>query len=143
MTDKAMPCFKTIEVDNVLTYCLTDIYSNTDIAPYKLSFNQKILIIEPAHDKAYEKTIATSKDSDQPAHTRSLIRVFADRMCLLQHPGSPKWDKREPVPYWVDVSADLGLCWSHGPYCRFCHALAYLSYFSTKTYNRYSSKVLL
>ena len=42
---------------------------------------------EPAHDKTYNKTSATSEDSDQPAHPRSLIRVFADRMCLLQPPG--------------------------------------------------------
>ena len=37
---------------------------------------------------------ATSEDSDQPAHLRSLIRVFADRMCLLQPPGYPKRDKK-------------------------------------------------
>ena len=41
-------------------------------------------IFEPAHDKTYNKTCAISEDSDQPAHPRSLIRVFADRMCLLQ-----------------------------------------------------------
>ena len=27
-----------------------------------------------------------SENSDQPVHPRNLIRVFADRMCLLQHP---------------------------------------------------------
>ena len=62
---------------------------------------------EPAHDKTYTTTCATSEDSDQPAHSRSLIRVFADRMCLLQHPGYPKRDTREPLPYWVDVDALL------------------------------------
>ena len=31
----------------------------------------------PAHDKTYNKTHAASEDSDQPAHPRSLIRVFA------------------------------------------------------------------
>ena len=46
----------------------------------------------------YNKICATSEDSDQPAHPRSLIRVFADRMCLLQPPGYPKG-----MPYWVDV----------------------------------------
>ena len=49
--------------------------------------------------------------------------VFADRMCLLRPPGYPKRDKREPLPYWVDVQAALSLCWSHRSYCRFCHAL--------------------
>ena len=32
---------------------------------------------EPVHDKTYNKIRATSEDSDQPAHLRSLIRVFA------------------------------------------------------------------
>ena len=40
------------------------------------------LTYEPARDKLYNKTGATSKDSDQTAHLRSLIRVFADRMYL-------------------------------------------------------------
>ena len=33
---------------------------------------------EPAHDKTYNKTCVISKDSDQPAHLCSLIRVFTD-----------------------------------------------------------------
>ena len=34
------------------------------------------LTYDPANDKTYN---ATSEDSDQPAHSRSLIRIFADR----------------------------------------------------------------
>ena len=45
---------------------------------------------EPPHDKTYKKACATSEDSDMPTHSRSLIRVFADRMCLLQPSGYPK-----------------------------------------------------
>ena len=48
------------------------------------------------YDKSNNKTCATSEDSDQPAHPRSLIRVFADRMYLLQHPSHPKRDERNP-----------------------------------------------
>ena len=66
-------------------------------------------LIEPAHDITYDKTCATSEDSDQPAHPRRLIRVLADRMCLLQPQGYPKMGKREPLPYWVDVQAELSL----------------------------------
>ena len=58
---------------------------------------------EQAHDKTYNKTFATIKDSDQPVYSRSLIRVLADRLCLLQPPGYPTRGKREPLPYWVDV----------------------------------------
>ena len=64
---------------------------------------------EQAHDKTYNKTFATIKDSDQTAHSRSLIKVFADRMCLLQPPGYPTRSKREPVLYWVDVLVDFTL----------------------------------
>ena len=31
---------------------------------------------EPAHDKTYNKTCVTSKDSDQPVHTPSMARVI-------------------------------------------------------------------
>ena len=50
---------------------------------------------EPAHDKTYNKTCATSKYSDQPMHPRSLIRVFADGMCPLQSPSYPKRDEKK------------------------------------------------
>ena len=77
---------------------------------------------EPAQDKTYNKPCVTSENSDQPAHPRSLIRVFTDRMCLLRPPGCQKRNKREHLPYWVDVQADLSLYWLHRSYCRFCCA---------------------
>ena len=51
----------------------------------------------------------------RPAKTqiRLRIRIFVDRMCLLQPPGYPKRDEREPLPYWVDAQDDLSLCWSN------------------------------
>ena len=39
---------------------------------------------EPAHDKTYNKTFATSENSDH-----------ANRMCILQPPGYPKRLERE------------------------------------------------
>ena len=72
----------------------------------------------------YNKTCETSEDSDQTALSRSLIRVFADHMCLLQPPGYPRKDKRESFPYGVAVHADLSLCWSNRYYCGYCRALA-------------------
>ena len=44
------------------------------------------MLYEPVHDKTYNKNCATSKESDEPVHLRSLIRVLADGMCLLQPP---------------------------------------------------------
>ena len=49
-------------------------------------------------------------------------------MCLLQLPGYPKRDDQEPLSYWVDVQADLSLCWLHRSCNRFCRALAHLSF---------------
>ena len=130
----------------MLVACQVDIhYMKYDFVPSKL-------IYEPAHNKTYNKTCATSKDSDQTAHLCSLIWVLADCMCatskdsdqtaclcsliwvladcmcLLQPLGYPKRDEQEPLPYWVDVQADLSLCWSHTSYCRFCRVLVQISF---------------
>ena len=40
-------------------------------------------IIEPVHDISNNVVCVTSKASDQPAHTRSLIRGFASRLSIL------------------------------------------------------------
>ena len=39
--------------------------------------------IEPRHEISNNAVCATSKASDQPAHTRSLIRAFASRLSIL------------------------------------------------------------
>ena len=39
--------------------------------------------LEPVHDISNKVVCATSKSSDQPAHTRSLIRAFACSMSIL------------------------------------------------------------
>ena len=38
---------------------------------------------EPRHEISNNVVCATSKGSDQPAHTRSLIRAFASRLNIL------------------------------------------------------------
>ena len=42
-----------------------------------------ILIFEPQHEISKNVVCATSKASDQPTHTRSLIRAFASRLNIL------------------------------------------------------------
>ena len=61
----------------------------------------------PAHNKIYNKTYANREDPDQSAG--AVWSVFADCTCLQQSPGYPKTDRQEPLPYWVDVQADLSL----------------------------------
>ena len=41
------------------------------------------MINEPAHEISNNVTCATSKGSDQPAHTRRLIRAFAGGLNIL------------------------------------------------------------
>ena len=41
------------------------------------------LFHEPRHEISNNVVCATSKASDQPAHTRSLIRAFASRLNIL------------------------------------------------------------
>ena len=43
----------------------------------------KVLTFEPVHNISNNVVCATSKGSDQPAHTRSLIRAFASRLSIL------------------------------------------------------------
>ena len=59
-------------------------------------------------------TCAPSKDSDQPGHPPSLIRVFAVRMKKHWVLGYPS----------ADAQADLSLRWAKMSFCRFCHAVA-------------------
>ena len=42
-----------------------------------------VYIIEPWHEISNNVICATSKVSDQPAHTRSLVRAFACRLNIL------------------------------------------------------------
>ena len=49
-------------------------------------------IIEPVHEISNNVVCATSKASDQPAHTRSLIRAFASRLNIV-------W----LLSYWLEI----------------------------------------
>ena len=53
---------------------------------------EKILDIEPWHEISNNVVCATSKASDQPAHTHSLIRAFASRLNILR-----------VLSYWLNI----------------------------------------
>ena len=59
----------------------------TDITylPFVMVFRSiiVIIIIEPVREISNNMVCATSKASDHPAHTRSLIRAFASRFSIL------------------------------------------------------------
>ena len=50
---------------------------------YKTFESTVKFIYEPVHEISNNVVCATSKASDQPAHTRSLIRAFASRLSIL------------------------------------------------------------
>ena len=52
------------------------------ISDIKTCFNQSTLY-EPEHDISNKVVYVTSKASDQPALTRSLVRAFASRLSIL------------------------------------------------------------
>ena len=69
---------------------------------------------------------APSKDSDQPGHLPSLIRIFAVRMkkaWVLSYPLRAQWRLWSD---WADAQADLSLHWAHMSFCWFWHEAAHL-----------------
>ena len=68
---------------------------------------------------------APSKDSDQPGHPPSLIRVFAvcmKKAWVLSYPLSAQ---RRLWSDWGDAQADLSLRWAHSHFG--CHVVAYMT----------------
>ena len=57
---------------------------STDFIDYPVVHRDiNFIKIEPVHDISNYVVCATSKASDQLAHTRSLIRAFASRLSIL------------------------------------------------------------
>ena len=65
----------------------------------------------PVHSSSYEIVCAPIEDSDQPAHPRSLIRVFAVRLKSLRIIGYPHNAPRRLLSDYVDAQADISLQW--------------------------------
>ena len=56
----------------------------TDKLRYLFHYHcHRVITFEPVHEISNNVVCATSKTSDQPAHTRSLIRAFASRLSIL------------------------------------------------------------
>ena len=72
---------------------------------------------EPQHYKTNKMTCALSEDSDQPGHPPSQW-VAEDPMFL--HADSEDWSD------WVDVQADLSLCWAQRSFCWFGRTVVHI-----------------
>ena len=77
-------------------------------------------IIEPERDKTNKMTCASSKDSDQPAHPPSLIRVFAVCFMGSKWPNASVSGQWRLWSDWADAQADSSLPWAHMSFCLFC-----------------------
>ena len=64
--------------------CMNCLYLHFFIS-FKNDFQVDVerMINEPVHEISNNSVCATSKGSDQPAHTRRLIRAFASRLSIL------------------------------------------------------------
>ena len=58
-------------------------FSKIDRKSKKDKIDSWTKLVEPWHEISYTVVFATNKASDQPAHTRSLIRDFASRSTIL------------------------------------------------------------
>ena len=83
---------------------------------------------EPAHDKTYNKTCVTSKDSDQPVHPPSMPMVLVYPSFGLTGDRRRHLRSVKTLSDCADAQADLSLCWSHKSYIRFCRAQAHFFY---------------
>ena len=94
-------------------------------------------ICQPQHDKTSKMTCAPSEDSDQPAHPRSLIWVFACAHWKVKdprflHADSEDWsDWRLPRLIWVFAGHTGHFCW-------FCHVQACVCFLRCKFLPRLS-----
>ena len=67
--------------NSVSTYFCSTFVDNINVFDCRLS--GVLNIFKPRHEISNNVLCATSKASDQPAHTRSLIRAFACRLNIL------------------------------------------------------------
>ena len=75
---------------------------------------------EPGHSIFYKNACARSADSDQPAHPRSLIRVFTVRLKTLWILDYPQRALRRLWSDSADAQVDLSLRWAHRQFCGKC-----------------------
>ena len=105
--------------------CITMHQSKTAIVTIILPY------IEPVHDKLYNKTCMTSKDSDHPVYPPNMSRVLVYPSLDSPEDVNGTCDQRRLWSDCADAQADLSLRWSQKFHGRFCRSLAqFIFYFS-------------
>ena len=115
----SLRCLSVFNVIQIVDSCLKTRsicyweYYNIGIVRFHLQFLKEKSLFEAKRQETYILICGPYRDSDQPAHPRSLIRVAAIRLkkpCTLGYPKCAQWR------FWSDCTraqADLNLCWAH------------------------------
>ena len=74
------------------------------------------------------RNCAHCKDSDQPAHSRSLIKIFTERILDNQSCKVSSWGQRRLWSDFADAQADLSLRWAHMSEGTLSHVTAQIQY---------------
>ena len=100
-----------VGVQNVIAYTPASYFLQSFILHDTLV--TKIVLISDNWASALQNLQQDLCDQRRLRSACAVWSVFADRTCLIQPPGFPKWDKRKLLLYGVCVQVDLSLCWSH------------------------------
>ena len=76
-------CSTLLKFDITMYNMLLVIRKGIHVASIRNDVALILLAYEPQHEISNNVVCATSKGSDQPAHTRSLIRAFASRLTII------------------------------------------------------------
>ena len=107
-----------------MSICGINFFSETN-RPRTLKLSVQHWGLEPFKDnwaatwQNQQNGCASSKDSHQPGHPPSLIRVFVVRMKKAWVLSYPLSTQRRLWSDWVDAQADLSLCWAHSHFVGF------------------------
>ena len=129
LSDSCLLCFhnKSIQRQNNRTNIKSELwFSSTLLRVLKYIV---MMTNEPAYDKTYNKTCATSNDSDQPVHPPSMTRVFVYPVLDSLEAVEGICDQRRLWSDCADAQDDQSLHWSHKSCCRFCRAMAKMIFF--------------
>ena len=81
----------------------------------------------PLHHKTYLRTCAPSEDSDQPVHSRSLIRIFTGHILDREGCKVSSCRQRRLWSDCADAQADLSFRWAHISEVPLSHVVAHIN----------------
>ena len=103
-------CVKLLSVQTEASHVKTDLLG---LMPANANPLLGFLALRVAISESIPLNMCASEDSDQPAHSRSLIRIFTGRILDSQGCKVSSCGQRRPWSDCADAQADLSLRWAH------------------------------